>query len=224
MIHLPLVVPALILLFSAVASVWAVVRTRRLRAAWHSGVQVGGRCVSGYVVTRRRSGAAPTRTHRHVYEFATADGRVHRFEEAGGPATTVPGDTVLIRYPADRPDRATALAPSPGKATAALVVVLTFSGLLAAGALAFAVFYETQVADRIDRLPGLPSLPPPGPATPSAELPPGFPTDLPTGPPPGFPTGPPPGFPTDFPTGPPPGFPTDLPAGPPPGFPAPRVP
>ncbi|MFD9457567.1 DUF3592 domain-containing protein [Streptomyces sp. NPDC059985] len=148
MSRLPLVVPALILVLCVAASGRAVVRLRRLNSAWSGGTELAGRCVDGRVVVRRRDGRR-IRTHHHVYEFVTPDGRTHRFEEAGGPPTTVPGAAVTIRHPEGRPDRATALPPSRGRAVTALVLVFVLSALLGSAAIAFAVHYETRVVERV---------------------------------------------------------------------------
>ncbi len=43
-------------------------------------------------------------TLHHVYEFATREGRTVRFEEAGGPRTTVEGDIVPVHYTAAHPN------------------------------------------------------------------------------------------------------------------------
>ncbi|MFJ3923159.1 DUF3592 domain-containing protein [Streptomyces sp. NPDC090022] len=207
MIFLPLIVPALILVFCALVMTWTVVRVRRVEAAWRSGIEAEGRCVGGYVVTRRAQGSAgSSRTHRHVYEFTTPDGRTHRFEEAGGAATTVPGDVVTVRHPEGRPDRATALPPGRGRTALTLGVAGTVCGLLAAGAVAFAVLYVTGTDRGGDHdVPRLPT----GPAEPRRSDPPtGFPTDFPTEFPSGFPTPPPGAFPSGFPTDWPSGFPT----------------
>ncbi|MBW5485408.1 DUF3592 domain-containing protein [Streptomyces bambusae] len=148
MIHLPLAVPALVVLFCTATLLFTVLRARRLKAAWSSGIEVTGRCVGGHAVERRgRGSAGSSRAYRHVYAFTTPDGRSHRFVEGGGPATTVPGDRVVVRYPAGRPDRATALAPSRGATAVTIGVVGGFCGLLAAAAIVFAVMYEIRLAD-----------------------------------------------------------------------------
>ncbi len=75
-------------------------------------------------------------TLHHVYEFTTRDGRVIRFDEEGGPSTTVEGDIVTVHYLPDRPERATARVPAPGKLAASTGCALVFL----AAFIAFAVF------------------------------------------------------------------------------------
>ncbi|MEV8014970.1 hypothetical protein AB0O76_01120 [Streptomyces sp. NPDC086554] len=60
-----------------------------------------------------------------------------RFEEENGPATTVEGDFVTVHYTADRPERATAHAPSPVKSAASTIGLLCFFGVM----IAFCVFF-----------------------------------------------------------------------------------
>jgi hypothetical protein len=79
-----------------------------------------------------------------VYDFVTAEGRPIRFDEAGGSPMTVVGDTVTVRYPSGRPDRATAIPPSHGRALVESGVILAFLGVMVAGCATFMVFYETQ--------------------------------------------------------------------------------
>ncbi|MEV6398986.1 DUF3592 domain-containing protein [Streptomyces sp. NPDC051907] len=141
--RLLLIVPGLIAAGCVAVMALAVVRMRRLRAAWNSGVAVPGRCLSSYAGTRRRQGSGAT-AHHHVYEFFGPDGLPVRFDEAGGPATIAPGDTVVIRYPAGRPDRATAIPPSHGRVLAATGVVLVLGSLMIAGAVAFMAGYDVD--------------------------------------------------------------------------------
>lgn len=68
-------------------------------------------------------------TQHHVYEFATRDGRTVRFEEEHGPRTRVEGDIVSVHYLPERPERATAHAPSPGKLAAGSGCALVFFGV-----------------------------------------------------------------------------------------------
>ncbi|MEU3753019.1 DUF3592 domain-containing protein [Streptomyces olivoreticuli] len=195
-----LAVPGLMAAGGIAGMVWAVLRIGRLRAAWRSGIEVRGRCLRLYAATTtrgRRHGAhvSSSTTLHHVYEFTTPEGRVTRFEEAGGPATVVEGDTVVVRYPRGRPDRATALAPGDSRTLVGTGVLLVFLTVLVAGCVGFGVFYlsvfkpaKEKVVERIEHFPDDATRPP-------EATPPPFPT-LPTGPPDGFPTGPPEGFPT----------------------------
>ncbi|MFJ8827334.1 DUF3592 domain-containing protein [Streptomyces sp. NPDC102467] len=114
-------------------------RSLRLRAAWRSGLTAQARCLRAY--TSRGGGEHPTTTHHHVYEFADRDGRTIRIDEAGGPATTVQGDVVVVHYTADHPEHATARAPRPVGALAGTAVMLVFVGLV----VAFCVFFMTDL-------------------------------------------------------------------------------
>ncbi len=172
---------------SLTGMVWVLIRHRRIRAAWYSGLTAEGRCLRAYeVTTTRRQGHRESSSSSllHVYEFSTPDGRTHRFEEAGS-ATVFEGDAVVVRYPAGRPDRATATPPGDGRVRARAggqLAALAFFTLLS---LAIGVVFFTvakglsgeKKGDGDSRPPALPSLRPPS----------GFPE-----PPPGFPALPPP--------------------------------
>ncbi|WP_058046215.1 DUF3592 domain-containing protein [Streptomyces roseifaciens] len=219
-----LTLPALMAAGGIAGMVWAVMRMRRLRAAWRSGIEVQGRCVRLYATTvTRRRGAhrSSSTTLHHVYEFTDGDGRHRRFEEAGGSATVIEGDTVVVRHPQGRPDRATAIPPGDARTRVGMGILLVFLSLFVAGCVGFGVFYlsvfkpaKEKVTERIED--SWPSAPPATPrVTPPAlpTLPDGPPDDLPTGVPSGFPTDFPTGFPSGFPSGPPSGFPTGPPSG-----------
>jgi hypothetical protein len=72
----------------------------------------------------------------HVYEFTTRDGRVIRFDEDGGPSTTVEGDIVTVHYLPERPERATAKVPARGRLAAGTGGAMLFLAVF----VAFAVF------------------------------------------------------------------------------------
>ncbi|CAM5407723.1 DUF3592 domain-containing protein [Streptomyces abikoensis] len=203
-----LALPALMAAAGIAGMVWAVVRMRRLRAAWRSGIEVPGRCLRLYATTTtRRQGPhrSSSTTLHHVYEFTDADGAYHRFEEAGGRATVIEGDAVTIRYPQGRPDRATALPPGDARTWAGTGVLLAFLAVFVAASAGFTVFYLTvfkpvgeKVRERVEE----PWQPPSAPPLPSAapdDVPPGFPSGMPSGFPSGFPSGVPSGFPSDLP-------------------------
>ncbi|MFF2144625.1 DUF3592 domain-containing protein [Kitasatospora sp. NPDC058190] len=216
-------VPGLVAAVGIAMMVAVVLRMRRLRAAWDSGITADGSCVAAYVVTtitttRSQHGVSSnsSSTWHHVYEFTTPDGQVRRFKEAGGPTTVVRGDRVVIRYPAGRPDRATGIQPSEKRKQQLMTaIVLAFLTLF----VAFSIFVGFAMNDGPDQagtgnqgtthpIPAPHAGWPTGlPTAPHA----GWPTGLPTAPPAGWPTGPPPGWPTDLPAGPPPGWPTGLP-------------
>ncbi|MDQ0578625.1 hypothetical protein QF030_000803 [Streptomyces rishiriensis] len=77
-----------------------------------------------------------TTTLHHVYEFMTRDGRVIRFDETGGPSTRVESDIVTVHYLPERPERATAKVPAPGKLAASTGCALLFITVF----IAFAIF------------------------------------------------------------------------------------
>ncbi|MCC3770508.1 DUF3592 domain-containing protein [Streptomyces sp. UNOC14_S4] len=196
-----LALPGLLAAGGIAGMVYVVVRMRRLRAAWKSGITAEGRCVGAYVVTTTHGhghghgGGAGHSTWHHVHEFTTPEGEVRRFEEAGGPRTVVTGDRVVVRYPEGRPDRATAIPPTEQARTLfGTGCVLAFLTLFVLGALGFMGVYlvvfrpaadkvEKKISDVVHEKPA------------PARSPEGFPTERP------------PGFPKDFPTG----FPTDIP-------------
>ncbi|MGY0024250.1 DUF3592 domain-containing protein [Streptomyces sp. cg35] len=119
---------------------WAVARqSLRLRTAWRGGLTAEARCLRAY--TRTSGGDRPHTTQHHVYEFTTGDGRTVRIDEAGGPAVTVQGDVVVVRYAPDRPEHATAHAPRPAVNVAGTVLLLGFVGLV----VAFCVFFVADL-------------------------------------------------------------------------------
>ncbi|MBT2384603.1 DUF3592 domain-containing protein [Streptomyces sp. ISL-11] len=219
-----LALPSLMAAGGIAAMVWAVIRMRRLRAAWRSGIEVQGRCMRLYArtTTRRQGGRRSSSTTLfHIYEFTTAEGEVRRFEEAGGSATVIEGDAIVIRYPEGRPDRATAIPPGDARTWVGTGILLAFLTVFVAACVGFAGFYLTvfrpakdEVTKRIKEVPSM------APAEPPAELPDRTPPPLPTGRAGDLPTG----FPEDFPTGPPKDFPSGLPSGFPSGFPEPPRP
>ncbi|MCX4762407.1 DUF3592 domain-containing protein [Streptomyces sp. NBC_01275] len=112
-------------------------RSRRVARAWSSGLTAEARCLRSYTTTSGGGDHSVSTTLHHVYEFAARDGRVVRFEEAGGPGTTLEGDIVTVHYTADRPDQATAKAPARGRLFAESGCLLVFLGV----ALSFCVFF-----------------------------------------------------------------------------------
>lgn len=107
-----------------------------LRRLWRDGIEVDGTCLRSYV-KHRGVGTNARSIQHHVYEFRTREGQQLRFDEAGGPATVVEGDTVTIRDQDGRPERATAIQPGQRGA-----LVVTVSGVLIALAIiTFAAFF-----------------------------------------------------------------------------------
>ena len=64
-----------------------------LRRLWRDGIEVDGTCLRSYV-KHRGVGTNARSIQHHVYELRTREGQQLRFEQAGGPATVVEGDTV----------------------------------------------------------------------------------------------------------------------------------
>ncbi|WP_437064165.1 DUF3592 domain-containing protein [Streptomyces sp. enrichment culture] len=124
----------------AVAVCFAVVvirRHRQVSGAWSSGYAAQARCLRSYTTTSRSGDNAVRTTLHHVYEFMTPDGRVVRFDEEGGPSTTVEGDIVTVYYRPERPEQATARVPAPGKLALSTGCSLVFLAVF----MAFAVFF-----------------------------------------------------------------------------------
>ncbi|MFD7875533.1 DUF3592 domain-containing protein [Streptomyces sp. NPDC059766] len=106
-----------IMIVGLLRAMYAVVkRSRRVSRAWGSGLVAEARCLRTYTTTSGGGGdSSVSTTLHHVYEFTTRDGRTVRFEEAGGPGTTLEGDIVTVHYAADRPEQGTAKPPAHGR-------------------------------------------------------------------------------------------------------------
>ncbi|MEV0319050.1 DUF3592 domain-containing protein [Streptomyces sp. NPDC050658] len=131
-------IPTVIAVVVIATAVKVIRRALELRQAWNSGLTAEARCLRTYTTTSRNSDSGHTTTTlHHVYEFTPSGGTAVRFEEEHGPATTVEGDFVTVHYTADRPERATAHAPSPVKNAASTIGLLCFLGVM----LAFCVFF-----------------------------------------------------------------------------------
>ncbi|MEU2061752.1 DUF3592 domain-containing protein [Streptomyces sp. NPDC013455] len=98
-------------------------RTRQRLAAWDSGFTARARVVRAWATSQVVNNAA-RRVQWHEYDFTTHDGRAVRFKESGGPADRAVGEEVLVHYTPQRPDRATAAEPRPGRDLAVTVVWL----------------------------------------------------------------------------------------------------
>ncbi|MGW7200732.1 hypothetical protein [Streptomyces chryseus] len=142
-------VPALIAIVAVLMAGRTVLSLVRLRAAWRSGLTAEARCLRTYTTTGSRGERGGIRTTlHHVYEFTVpgAPGTV-RFEETGGPGTTVEGDIVAVHYAAGRPEGATAQPPSSAaRATAGAVFVVVFC----AAVVSFCVYFATSYAAMAD--------------------------------------------------------------------------
>ncbi|MBT2507189.1 hypothetical protein J7I98_15075 [Streptomyces sp. ISL-98] len=140
-------IPALIAALALFMAGKTVASLLRLKAAWRSGLTAEGRCVRTYTTTSRSGDDNRLRTTmHHVYEFTVpgGDGRPVRFEETDGPGTVIEGDIVPVHYPADRPERATALSPERAtRATVGAVFVVGFCGVVTAFCVFFALTYAT---------------------------------------------------------------------------------
>ncbi|MDH6626640.1 hypothetical protein M2271_004457 [Streptomyces sp. LBL] len=124
------VVPLLMIGLVSYAAVTVTRRARDISSAWSSGLTAQARCLRTYTTTSGGGETAVSTVLHHVYEFATREGRVVRFDETGGPGTTIEGDVVTVHYAADRPERATAKAPAPGKLAAGTGCLLAFFAVI----------------------------------------------------------------------------------------------
>lgn len=136
------VVPGLIAAVAVFFAYRLVRQWARLRGAWRSGLTAEARCLRTYTTTHGGGDSRVRTVLHHVYEFTAGDGRVVRFEEAGGPGTTLEGDIVVVHY-ADGPDVfATARPPRHGGQAAAVIGLLAFLGVI----VMFCVAFVTMVA------------------------------------------------------------------------------
>jgi hypothetical protein len=131
------IVPLLMIGVAVLGVVRILGRSREVRRAWNSGLTAEARCLRTYQTTSGGGETSVSTTLHHVYEFATREGRTVRFEESNGPATVVEGDIVTVHYTAERPERATAHAPAPGKLAAGTGCMLVFFGVFIAFCVVF---------------------------------------------------------------------------------------
>ncbi len=143
-------VPGLILAVVLFGAYRIVHRALRLRRAWNSGLTAEARCLRMFTTTHGGSGdSSVSTTLHHVYEFTARDGRVIRFEEEGGPATTLEGDFVTVHYAEGPEIVATAKAPSRAGLAAATIGFLAFFGVVAVFCVGFMVTYS-HLSDAFD--------------------------------------------------------------------------
>ena len=129
-------------------------RALELRRAWNSGLTAEARCLRTYTTTSGGSGDSSVRTTlHHVYEFTARDGRTIRFEEGGGPATTIEGDIVVVHYSEGERGKATAHRPSHVRNTFGTAAVLAFLSVVVVFCVGFMVTYTVVFRGRL-RLPG----------------------------------------------------------------------
>jgi hypothetical protein len=129
--------PLLIIGIVAFAAYTVIRRARDVSSAWSSGLTAEARCLRMYTTSSGGGDTSVRTTLHHVYEFATREGRVVRFDEAGGPGTIVEGDIVTVHYAGDRPERATAKPPAPGKLAAGTGCLLAFFAVIVLFCLGF---------------------------------------------------------------------------------------
>ncbi|MFI7006899.1 DUF3592 domain-containing protein [Streptomyces sp. NPDC050145] len=136
-------VPAFIALVALFAAAAEVRSTFRIGAAWRGGRTAEARCLSTHTtVDPHMDGDSRTTTTRHhVYEFTTRDGRTLRFEEKGGPATTLEGDVVIVHYRDSHPEQATARPRRPVRLAAQTLGMLLFVAVV----IGFCVFFVAEL-------------------------------------------------------------------------------
>ncbi|MFJ4198195.1 hypothetical protein ACIP2Y_00960 [Streptomyces sviceus] len=123
------VVPGLIMAVALFGAYLVVRRWLRMRGAWRSGLTAEGRCLRVYA-TAHGGGDTRVRTSlRHVYEFRARDGRVIRFEEEGGPGTTLEGDIVTVHY-SDGPQVVATARPGRGGYGCTACAVIAMAGVV----------------------------------------------------------------------------------------------
>ncbi|GLP65572.1 MULTISPECIES: DUF3592 domain-containing protein [unclassified Streptomyces] len=122
-------VPGLIMAVALFGAYLMVRRWLRMRRAWRSGLTAEAECLRVYAMAHGGGDTRVRTSLRHVYEFRTREGRVVRFEEEGGPGTTLEGDIVTVHY-ADGPDVVATARPGRGGHGCAACAVLAFAGLV----------------------------------------------------------------------------------------------
>lgn len=129
MIALLYAVPALVMSAVLLGAYHAVRRWHRAGSAWRSGLTAEAECLRVYPMAHGGSGDSRVHTRlRHVYEFRTREGRVVRFEEEGGPGTTLEGDIVTVHY-ADGPEVLATALPGRGGYGVIAFMALAFAGV-----------------------------------------------------------------------------------------------
>jgi hypothetical protein len=142
------IIPGVIITVVLFMAYRVVRRSLQMRSAWNSGLTAQGRCLRMYTTTHGGSNdTSVSTTLHHVYEFTTHDGRDIRFEEEGGPGTTVEGDTVTVYYTDGTEVVATAHTPGPVKQAATTIGLLAFFGVVVAFCVGFMVTYSRMSAE-----------------------------------------------------------------------------
>ncbi|MFF5983561.1 hypothetical protein ACFY78_32440 [Streptomyces olindensis] len=137
------VVPGLIMALAVFMAYRVLRRWLQIRGAWNSGLTAEARCLRAFTMVSGGHGDTSVRTTlHHIYEFITHDGRVIRFEEDGGPATTVEGDYVTVHYTDGRQVVATAQPPSRVRQAMTTVGILAFLGVVVVFCAGFVTAYS----------------------------------------------------------------------------------
>ncbi|MDO0914684.1 hypothetical protein QQM39_28795 [Streptomyces sp. DT2A-34] len=140
-------VPGLILAVVLFGGYRVVRRSLQIRRAWNSGLTAEARCLRMFTTTHGGGNdTSVSTTLHHVYEFTARDGRLVRFEEEGGPATTIEGDIVTVHYAEGHEVVATAKSPGRAGLAASTIAILAFLGVIAVFCVGFMVTYS-QVFD-----------------------------------------------------------------------------
>ncbi|GHI07450.1 hypothetical protein AQI88_20320 [Streptomyces cellostaticus] len=147
------IVPAIMIAIVLFAACNVLGRSHEISRAWESGLTAEARCLNAYTTTSGGGQTSVSTTLHHVYEFTTREGRAVRFEEQNGPSTIVQGDIVTVHYAADRPEKATAKPPAPGKLAAGTGCLLAFFAVFAAGCIAFMIGVHTAFSMTDDFMP-----------------------------------------------------------------------
>ena len=140
-------VPGLILTVVLLGAYRVTRRSLQIRSAWNSGLTAEGRCLRMF--TTAHGGGHDSSVHttlHHVYEFTARDGRVVRFEEEDGPATTLEGDFVTVYYKEGDEVVATAKTPRRAGLAASTIGILAFLGVVAVFCVGFMVTFH-QMSD-----------------------------------------------------------------------------
>ncbi|MER5911650.1 DUF3592 domain-containing protein [Streptomyces sp. NPDC001982] len=128
-------------------------RSRRISAAWNSGVTAEGRCLRSYTTTSGGGDSTVHTTMHHVYEFTTHEGRTVRFDEENGPATVLAGDIVTVYYVPEHPEHATAHRPARGKLAAGTGCLVGCLGVFIALCLGFMIAAHLVISAAQEQLP-----------------------------------------------------------------------
>ncbi|MFK0280422.1 DUF3592 domain-containing protein [Streptomyces sp. NPDC090499] len=109
------IIPGIFVVVGVLGLVWTLRRSSEISRTWRHGRTAEARCLRSYTRTSGGVGdTSVTTTLHHVFEFTTAEGRVVRFDEAGGRSTVIEGDFVTVHYLPERPEGATSKSPSQG--------------------------------------------------------------------------------------------------------------